>query len=66
MEEGGRGAGGRWREEEVLEVGARGVEVLEVGAGGRRGVGGRCKREKELLEVGAGGCRGVGGRCRGM
>ena len=30
--------------------------------GGRRGVGGRCKREKEVLEVGAGGCRGVGGR----
>ena len=32
--------------------------------GGRRGVGGRCKREKEVLEVGAGGCRSVGGRWR--
>ena len=41
-----------------------GVEVLEVGAGVCRGVGGKWRREEEVLEVGAGGCRGVGGRCR--
>ena len=35
----------------MLEVGA---EVLEVGVGGCRGVGVRCRREVEVLEVGAG------------
>ena len=38
------------------------VVVLEVGAGGCKGVGGRCRRKVEVLDVDARESRGVGGR----